>query len=69
MKKVWIELDTKSCKRCGICVELCPKKVFTADDMGLPIIIDSGACTQCLFCELHCPEYAIGINSEDTGEQ
>lgn len=56
-----IQIEKKLCKKCNICVELCPQKVFGADEMGQPFVVDSKACTQCLTCELHCPEYAIEI--------
>ena len=56
-----IQIEKKLCKKCNICVELCPQKVFGADEMGLPLVIDAKACAQCLICELHCPEYAIEI--------
>lgn len=56
-----IQIEKKLCKKCNICVELCPKKVLEADEMGQPFVIDAQACAQCLTCELHCPEYAIEI--------
>jgi len=65
MKKVEIYIDKDLCKRCYICVELCPKNVFGADDMGLPYIKDANLCTKCLFCELHCPEYAIEVMQKE----
>jgi 2-oxoglutarate ferredoxin oxidoreductase subunit delta len=61
MKEIEIYFDKDSCKHCGICVELCPKNVFGTDNMGLPYIKDGNLCTKCLFCELHCPEYAIEV--------
>jgi len=56
-----VQILTKLCKRCGICVELCPKKVFGTDDIGTPEIIHPEKCIQCLTCELLCPEYAIDV--------
>ncbi|MEW6671345.1 MAG: 4Fe-4S binding protein [Thermodesulfobacteriota bacterium] len=56
-----VQILTKLCKRCGICVELCPKEVFGTDDIGTPEVVRPDECTQCLSCELHCPEYAIEV--------
>jgi len=56
-----IKIDKGLCKKCNICVELCPKEVLAADEMGMPRVKDGDACTGCLTCELHCPEYALEI--------
>jgi 2-oxoglutarate ferredoxin oxidoreductase subunit delta len=49
----------KWCKACGICVELCPKKVFDTDRDGYPVIARGLDCTQCAICWTHCPDFAI----------
>jgi len=59
-----INIEITLCKRCDICIELCPQEVFERDDMGFPLIKNADACTQCLLCELHCPEFAIEISNE-----
>ena len=64
-----IQIEKKLCKKCNICVELCPKKVFGADEMGQPFVIDAKACAQCLTCELHCPEYAIEIERAEKSKR
>lgn len=56
-----IQIDKNLCKKCNICVELCPKEVFAAAEMGMPQVRYEDACTRCLTCELHCPEYALEI--------
>jgi 2-oxoglutarate ferredoxin oxidoreductase subunit delta len=56
-----ISLDLGLCKACGICVVLCPRRVFDRDDLGYPGIVRHEDCTQCLICELHCPDFAIAI--------
>jgi len=50
------------CKACGICIALCPAKVFKKNQDGKPVIKDPDACTGCRFCEFHCPDFAISIN-------
>jgi 2-oxoglutarate ferredoxin oxidoreductase subunit delta len=63
-KAVKININAKACKRCGICIAFCPKKVFTDND-GMPVVKNLDACTQCMLCELRCPDYAITVGGED----
>jgi 2-oxoglutarate ferredoxin oxidoreductase subunit delta len=56
-----IALDLGLCKACGICVAICPPRVFDRDELGMPIIARPGDCTQCLTCEVHCPDFAIAV--------
>jgi len=49
------------CKACGICIAFCPKEVYSPNQEGKPIINQADACIGCLFCELHCPDFAITI--------
>jgi len=49
------------CKACGICAEFCPKGIITKDKTGKPQITDSEGCIGCLFCEKHCPDFAITV--------
>jgi 2-oxoglutarate ferredoxin oxidoreductase subunit delta len=56
-----ISIDPDLCKACGICVDLCPSSVFDRDELGRPVVARLGDCTSCLFCERHCPDFAIEI--------
>jgi len=46
------------CKRCNICVEICPKAslVLTHD-----AIIEAEDCIRCGLCERYCPDLAIEV--------
>jgi 2-oxoglutarate ferredoxin oxidoreductase subunit delta len=46
------------CKRCGICVAVCPVKNLAFDD-GRVASFD--LCIACMQCELHCPDFAIAV--------
>ena len=50
------------CKRCGICVAFCPKKVLALDPEGYPFVKDNKACTKCGLCELRCPDFAVVVD-------
>jgi len=52
IKKNW-------CKRCYICVEFCPKKVYVIGSDGYPEIEDINKCVECRLCLALCPDYAI----------
>ncbi len=57
-KKYDVIVDTKLCKKCGICVFVCPKTVFSLSE---ELEVNSGSCTGCRKCETYCPDFAIEI--------
>lgn len=57
-------LNYKFCKRCGICVAFCPKKVYDLNPVGQPVPIKPEECTICMQCVLRCPDYVIEIEKE-----
>jgi 2-oxoglutarate ferredoxin oxidoreductase subunit delta len=59
-----IVVKEEACKACGICVELCPHNVFDSDPSGLPVAARLDECTACLFCEWHCPDFALQVVCE-----
>jgi len=61
-RDVRIELTLKWCKGCGICVDMCPAKVFTAEEgTGRAIVAYPERCSDCGLCELYCPDYVISL--------
>jgi 2-oxoglutarate ferredoxin oxidoreductase subunit delta len=60
-----VQLDLELCKACGVCIELCPDKVFDRDKLGYPTIARPEECSRCLLCELHCPDFAIEVRRRE----
>lgn len=55
-----ITINSKWCKKCGLCVEFCPREVLEMGD-DAPVIKDVARCIGCLLCEMHCPDFAISV--------
>ena len=64
-KSVRIVLTPRYCKACGICMELCPTKVFGAEPTtGKVLLAAPERCVDCGLCELWCPDFAISLERE-----
>jgi len=59
--KADVLVDLELCKACGICIALCPTKVFDAGDGGHAVAARPEDCTVCRLCEWHCPDFAIEV--------
>lgn len=65
-----IEINHDWCKSCYICIELCPKDVYSKSEKVSPKgtrlieIKNLEACTGCMQCELLCPDLAISVMKE-----
>ena len=64
-KRFEIDIFRDWCKSCGICAAFCPRGCIMLDDDGAPTKIDSGRCTGCGWCELHCPDFAISVHQRN----
>ena len=60
-RKADVLVDLDLCKACGICITLCPTKVFDAGDGGHAVPARPEDCTVCRLCEWHCPDFAIEV--------
>lgn len=57
------QIDPETCTCCGKCLELCRFGAVTPD-----FVVDRFACEGCGVCEYFCPEKAIVLNEEVSGE-
>ena len=62
-----ITIHEKWCKRCGICVEFCPGKVFSLEIGQIPVVAHLDSCTVCRLCEMRCPDYAVSVEEVSKG--
>lgn len=62
-----LKIDENKCLKDGICSEVCPCKVFFADETGLAKIDpeNAGLCVACGHCVAACPSSAISLDSVD----
>ena len=61
-------IDEKICKGCGLCVNVCPKKILCLavhrmNDKGYnpAEVTDEAACIGCAMCGIMCPDSAIAV--------
>jgi NAD-dependent dihydropyrimidine dehydrogenase PreA subunit len=59
---VSLELSTDKCIGCGMCVVVCPHRVFQMKDKKAAIV-DRDACMECGACALNCSVEAIYVDS------
>lgn len=59
-----INIIEKRCKGCGICVEYCPKHVYTLVPGETAKATNAEACVGCHLCELRCPDIALEVTKE-----
>lgn len=59
--KVKTLIDPHSCKKCGICVGLCPQNVFKINERGEVMVAQLERCKACGICESLCPDYAVMV--------
>jgi 2-oxoglutarate ferredoxin oxidoreductase subunit delta len=63
-----LEIAGDRCKGCGLCVDVCPKRVLALDEsivneLGYhPVrLTDAKACTSCALCARICPDVVFAV--------
>ena len=62
-----VYIDKELCKSCGMCVSLCPKKVFEITNLvnkkgyNYAAALRQEECVKCKKCEKMCPDFAIYV--------
>ena len=55
------------CKGCGICVAFCPKGVLAMRGAYAEVVALEN-CSECLQCEMRCPDFAVSVNRVTEGQ-
>ena len=62
LRDIQVIVNEQRCRSCGICIDLCPEKVFIAEKPLLKArVADLPACTGCRLCEWLCTDWAINV--------
>lgn len=59
---VTLGLDTGTCTGCGMCVQVCPRRVLEMHE-GRARIADRHACIECGACERNCAPGAVSVEA------
>ena len=59
---VTLSLDKEKCIGCGMCVKVCPHRIFVLKDRKAEIV-DKNKCMECGACALNCSVGAISVES------
>jgi len=57
-----IEVDLARCTGCGLCLEVCPRKVLELPARKIAVR-DRDACIECGACAINCPAKALKVNA------
>ncbi|MTI94512.1 MAG: 4Fe-4S dicluster domain-containing protein [Firmicutes bacterium] len=68
MAKYAVELVSRLCKGCEICVEVCPRDVLVMTAQAKATVAVPEQCIGCNLCEWHCPDFAITVKEAATNE-
>ena len=62
-----ITINEEKCQKCGLCVKICPMRIYTQERDGHPVIGDMENCVLCGHCIAVCPHDAINHNTLPSG--
>ncbi len=57
-----LEMNTKKCTGCGMCLDVCPHQVFKLTGKKAAIV-DRDACMECGACSRNCPAGALTVQA------
>ncbi len=60
---VTLAYGPEKCVGCGMCMDVCPHRVFAADAKGKALVADRNACIECGACARNCPAGAITVTA------
>ncbi|MDA8192769.1 MAG: 2-oxoacid:acceptor oxidoreductase family protein [Thermaerobacter sp.] len=60
-RQVWLSLEESWCKGCGICVNVCPERIWRLNERNVVEVQEVERCTGCGLCEKLCPDLAIDV--------
>ena len=63
-RRFQLAIEESWCKGCGICVNVCPERIWQLNDRNVVETIHAECCTGCGLCEKLCPDLAIDVISE-----
>lgn len=55
-----LKMDSNKCTGCGMCIEVCPHRVFALNN-GKSHIVDKNSCMECGACVKNCPFSALEV--------
>lgn len=64
-----IDIYKAWCKGCGLCVAFCRAGVLDRDEAGYPYVKAPEKCLNCGWCEMHCPDFAITVQSKKKADK
>lgn len=59
-----LRLDEQACIGCGMCVVVCPHRIFELHNKKAKIV-DYNACMECGACATNCPVEALFVNPDN----
>lgn len=57
-----LEMNTQKCTGCGMCLDVCPHRVFMLNGKKA-VIVDRDACMECGACSRNCPAGALSVQA------